>query len=256
MNKLHGKLSMTNSEYHAAGGVSSSNLKLLKESPVHLACKDLFKFGDSSSFSLGSLVHSLILEPDKTTEEFAVMPSYDGRTKEGKAIKEAFEESAAGKVVIKAEDYLIAEKMALNVRSIAGGILREGVAESSYFADDDGVLVKCRPDYYIEEHGLVIDVKTTSDISEFGIRKSITAYNYHYSAAWYLRVLNLLGLPAKKFVFVFVEKTAPFMVKIRELKPQSLEAAHFEIDVMLDSYREYLSSGTAKIMHETSAFDN
>lgn len=256
MTKLHGKLDMTNSEYHSAGGVSSSNLKLLKESPVHLACKDLFKFGDSNTFSFGSLVHSLILEPHKTADEFVVMPVMDGRTKEGKAAKEVFEADAQGKSVIKAEDYLSATTMAVNVLSIAGGILRDGVAESSYFADDDGVIVKCRPDYYIEQHGLIVDIKTTNDISEYGIRKSITAYNYHYSAAWYLRVLNLLGLPAKKFVFVFVEKSAPHMVKIRELKPESLESAHYDIDKMLAGYREYLLNGTAKIMHETSAFDN
>jgi hypothetical protein len=115
-------------------------------------------------------------------------------------------------------------------------------------------LIKCRPDYYIEEHGLVIDVKTTSDISEFGIRKSITNYNYNWSAAWYLRVLNLLGLPAKKFVFVFVEKSAPHMVKIRELKPETLETAHYDIDVMLSSYREFLATGNAKIIHDTSVF--
>jgi exodeoxyribonuclease VIII len=254
MTTLHGNLTMSNSAYHAADGISSSNLSLLNESPVHLANKHLFKFGESQTFAFGSLVHSLVLEPHKTNSEFAVMPSYDGRTKEGKALKEAFEESSTGKLLIKAEEYATAEKMALNVNSIAGGILRGGVAESSYFADDDGVLIKCRPDYYIEEHGLVIDIKTTADISEFGIRKSITNYNYSWSAAWYLRVLQMLGLPAKKFVFVFVEKSAPHMVKIRELKPDTLESAHYDIEAMLMSYREYLSTGTAKIIHDTSVF--
>jgi exodeoxyribonuclease VIII len=254
-NNLHGHMIMPNAEYHSVDGVSSSNLSLLAESPVHLANKNLFKYGESQTFAFGSLVHSLVLEPHKTADEFVVMPSFDGRTKDGKAAKESFEANAQGKLVIKADDYIIAEKMALNVLSIAGGLFRGGVAESSYFADDDGVLVKCRPDYYIEEHGLVIDVKTTADISEFGIRKSITNYHYNWSAAWYLRVLNLLGLPAKKFVFVFVEKTAPYMVKIRELKPETLDTAHYEIDVMLASYREYLATGNAKIIHEAATFN-
>jgi hypothetical protein len=64
----------------------------------------------------------------------------------------------------------------------------------------------------------------------------------------------MLGLPAKKFVFVFVEKSAPHMVKIRELKTDTLESAHYDIEAMLMSYREYLSTGTAKIIHDTSVF--
>jgi len=129
-----------------------------------------------------------------------------------------------------------------------------GVAESSHFVDDDGLILKCRPDYYIESAGVVVDIKTIADCSEFNIRKAITNYKYHWSAAWYLRVLSLLGKPAKKFVFVFIDKQAPHMVRIRELTPESLELAYLEIDQMLASYRHYLATGQANVVKPAAIF--
>jgi hypothetical protein len=248
-----GLKSMSSRDYHAAPGISSSNLALLSESALHLDNKDLFK-NESEAFNFGSLVHSLVLEPHKTMDEFIVMPSLDGRTKEGKAAKAEFESMAEGKVIVSAGDFTTAERMASNVLAIAGGLFQNGVAEHSFFADDDDLLIKARPDYYIEQAGVLVDVKTTSDISEFGIRKSITNYRYHWSASWYMRVLNTLSLPAKKFIFVFVDKAAPHMVKIRELTPNTLESAHYEIESMLDKYRAFKATGKADIVKEIAIF--
>jgi hypothetical protein len=244
---------MNNAEYHAADGISSSNLKLLAESPVHLKNKHLFKFS-STACDFGSLVHALILEPETVDDEFVVMPQFDARTKDGKAAKAEFEARSGSKIIVSADDMDKAETMAQNAVIIAGGLLMNGVAESSHFVDDDGLILKCRPDYYIESAGVVVDIKTIADCSEFNIRKAITNYKYHWSAAWYLRVLSLLGKPAKKFVFVFIDKQAPHMVRIRELTPESLELAYLEIDQMLASYRHYLATGQANVVKPAAIF--
>jgi len=252
-NKEIGLRTLSNNDYHAAGGISSSNLGLLDESALHLKNKDLFKWS-SPAFSFGSLVHALVLEPETVNDEFVVMPKFDGRTKAGKEAKLAFELDAKGKEVVTQDDFIKAEKMAVNVLAIAGGLFKNGNPEQSYFADDDGLIIKCRPDYYIESAGVVVDLKTTADISEFGIRKSITNYHYHWSAAWYMRVLSILGLPAKKFVFVFVDKAAPHMVKIRELTPATLETAYHEIDVLIAKYKAFEQSGAFDIVKEIAIF--
>lgn len=244
---------MTNEEYHAAPGISSSNLSLLAESPMHLANKECFH-RESEAFDFGNLVHCLVLEPDKVFDRYAVPPKLDLRTKIGKADKKKFEQENADKIYIKHDDYLLAGNMTLNVLKIAGGLLTGGSAEKSYFADDDGVIVKCRPDYYIEQAGIVVDIKTTADISEFGLRKSITNYNYHWSAAWYLRVLNILGLPATKFIFVFVEKSQPHMVKVRELTNETLSDANADIEAMMENYRDYLKTGDATMIKRIALF--
>lgn len=248
--QLHGEYSLTNLEYHSLQGISSSTLKYLEESVIHFENLGLFRF-DSTTFNFGSCVHKLILEPEDFDKEFVVMPSFDGRTKKGKANKEAFFSENTDKTIIQSEDYEAAVKMAKNVQAIAGGLLQNGIVESSYFVDDDGLLIKCRPDYYIQRLGLVVDFKTTADISEFGIKKSIANYRYDWSAVFYMKVLRLLNLSAERFLFVFVEKTAPHMVKIREIDNESLIKAELEVNEMLDKYRKYKISGNASSIFKT-----
>lgn len=241
---------LSNLDYHLSDGISSSTLKYLEESVLHFENRGLFKF-DSATFNFGSCVHKLILEPEDFDKEFVIMPSFDGRTKEGKANKEAFFSDNTGKTVIEQSDYETAVKMARNVHAIAGGLLQNGVAENSYSAEEDGLLLKCRPDYYIQGLGLVVDVKTTADISEFGIKKSIANYRYDWSAVFYMKVLRRLGLSAERFLFVFVEKTAPHMVKIREIDNESLIKAELEVNDMLDKYRLYKMTGNASSIFKT-----
>jgi exodeoxyribonuclease VIII len=251
--KLIGLQKLSNEDYHSTEGISSSNLKLLEESPLHLKNKNLFKLS-GSHLDFGSLVHSLILEPEKTDLEFIREIKVDARTTAGKKAKAEFAEQAQGRIIISHDEYIKAEIMSKNVLAIAGNILRNGKAEQSYFADDDGLLIKCRPDYYIESAGILVDVKTTADISEYGLRKSITNYHYNWSAVFYMKVLRLLGLKANKFIFVFVEKSQPHMVKIRELTEYELGEADYEMEKMLDSYKRFLKTGKASVVKEIESF--
>lgn len=233
---------MTNEEYHAAPGISSTQLNLLQESALHLFNAELFKFAPSESMSLGTLVHMLTLEPELFDNQYAIAPTVDKRTTAGKNQHAEFTGQANGKLVITQNDFITASKMAGNVKAIAGNLVTMGVKEQSYFVDDDGLTIKCRPDCYHEQQGIVVDLKTTSDISEFGLKKSIATYRYDRSAAFYLRVLRLLNLPANRFILIFVSSTAPHMVKIREMSPGTLEAADYEIENLLENYREFLKT--------------
>lgn len=246
---------MTNEEYHKAPGTSSSKLKWLDESVVHLEKSHLF-YHETDSMDFGTLVHTLVLEPKDFGKLYAVMPNIDGRTTEGKTLKKEFHEDNDGKIIVTDDDYKRASLMARNVREIAGGLLKQGIKEQSYFVEDDGLLIKCRPDNYIEQHGLVIDLKTVSSkhvggITDFDIKRQIKNLRYDRSAAFYLKVLRLFGLPANKFVFIFVDSVAPHMVKIRELEQSIIDSATIEIDAMLDKYREYLRTKRANNVIKT-----
>jgi hypothetical protein len=83
-------------------------------------------------------------------------------------------------------------------------------------------MLKCRPDAW--KPGLLVDLKTTvnADPKEFGR----TAYNlgYEQSAAHYTDgVFHATGerLP---FIFVLVEKTAPYLVSVVQLDDDALTA--------------------------------
>ena len=45
--------------------------------------------------------------------------------------------------------------------------------------------------------------------------KNLSAsWGYHLQLGWYLRGLQKLGLPAEQFIFIAIEKTAPFCVGV------------------------------------------
>lgn len=242
---------MTNEEYHAGPGISSSKLKLLDESERHLEMAHLFH-QETDSMDFGTLVHALVLEPEKESD-YAVMPKFDGRTTVGKSEKLDWLEDNDGKTIIDQTDFDRARRMADNVLAIAGGLITLGVKEQSYFVEDDGLLLKCRTDNYIESHGIVVDLKTIASrkvggLTEYEMMHQVKHLRYDRSAAFYMKVLNLLDKPAEQFVFVFVDSTAPHMVKIRELEQSIINKATQEIDAMLDKYREYLLTKKSNVI--------
>lgn len=247
-------IKMDNKTYHAANGISSSNLKLLEESPLHLKNKHLFPFVSTAEMDKGSLFHAMVLEPETIDQYFVKQPKFDGRTNAGKADKALFYATHNSKIVIEETDWQDCVRMKENTLAIAGNLFKGGEAEQSFFVEDNGLIVKCRPDYLHREEGIVIDLKSTSDISEYGLKKSIANYRYDRQAAWYLRTLNLRGIQAKTFIFVFCESTAPYMVKVRQLTDTALSRATYEIEEMLEKYRSFLKYGNAEILKTLITF--
>lgn len=248
----HSPKEMTNAAYHAADGISSSHFSLLAESPLHFQNRECFSLG-GKTFDFGSAVHKLILEPDTFDQEFAIAPELPKNTKEGKAAYESFLEALGERCALTSSEHDQAIKMARNVRMIAGGLLQGGEAEQSYFAkDEDGIIRKCRPDYYIQKSGILIDIKTTRDGMDYSFAKSIAEYRYDRQAAWYIDTLTLLGLPAKRFVFVTVEKSAPYMVRVRELDRASIDKGRANYQQLLKEYITFLETGRAQIVKEIS----
>lgn len=220
---------LTNDAYHAeTEHLSSSKVKTLLDNPYLFLNPP--EREESPHFAIGSATHSLVLEPHKFNEEFAIAPECDRRTKAGKEAWAAFVEASAGRTVIADKDYEIAKSMAdaITHNPYAQTLLQNGIAECSFFGEIDGVKVKCRPDYYREDKGLIIDIKTTDDASPDGFIKTIANYGYYIQAAFYLDVLDTLEKNARKFVFIAVEKKAPHMVGIYELDPISLEFGRSE----------------------------
>jgi len=244
------KKNMTNQEYHEAKGISSSDFRLLEKSPLHLHLKENFKLS-GNAFDFGSALHKLVLEPNEFNEEFAIAPDLPKNTKAGKEAYKKFLEEVGDKTVITSTEYKQIELMTKNVNAIAGGLLQGGKAETSHFVTDkDGIVRKCRPDYYNEDLGLVIDVKTSKDSSIYGFKKAIYEYRYHRQAAWYLDTLQLNNKNASRFIFIVVEKTAPYMVSVYELNQEAIEKGREDYQRLLSEYVEYLETKKAKVVKD------
>ena len=226
-------LELTNAAYHARPEISSSDVKAVaSKSLAHWKGK---VWKDSSAFALGSAVHALVLEPHKN---LVVRGPKDRRGNEWK--KEQLAADLDGKILLTESDFDLAAEIADAVRAnqVVRGWLAEPwfVAEASFFADDSetGVNIKCRPDGWIPNGGIIFDVKTTRDASPEGFPREMRNYGYDLQAAFYLRTLREAGFDAKKFIFVAVEKEPPYAVGLHVMTDRYLEHANARVTRTLE----------------------
>jgi len=242
-----GGVYISNSHYHAIDGISGSDLSLLSESNRHLDNKNLFKLGNSSSLTFGSLLHAMVLEPHDVDNRYVVMPKFDSRTNAGKSEKNQFAAINHGKTVIEQEGFHTAQRMAHNVRAICGDIIERGVKEMSYFADVNGLVLKIRPDIYVDGDGTDWDVKTitpkNNDLSNSALERHIKHFNYHRSAGFRSIVRKALGMPSGDCYLIFVSSSPGHLVRIVKIKPEWIKDAEAEVSDLLDARRFYLKTG-------------
>jgi hypothetical protein len=208
---------------HPAPG-SSFLWRMLDRSPYHARYAPPLK-GDQ--FSLGTLVHSLLLEPDLAEEQVLVLPSVNITTNAGKAelvefytskltmmevpeapdkpegkrldaILKGYREACdeMGYQVVGKEMMDTAKAMRDSVLSTRLGsvTLDKGVAERSMFIRDPvtGLHLKGRVDWIPDGHELLIDVKTTQSAKESDFARSMAKYGYHVQTALYRWIHQLI----------------------------------------------------------------
>jgi len=212
---------MDNATYHADPAVSASHLHAIARSPFHYWSRYLdpnrITPEPTAAMRLGSLVHCAVLEPDELSKRYSRCAPRN--TKAGK--EQAADLAARGIEAVTDSDWSLAIAMNNAVRNhpAAAALLRDGKAEQSFWwtDSDTGLRCKCRPDWY---HGTtVVDLKTTTDASPAGFAKSVATFRYHTQASHYLSGLH----GAERFVFIAVEKTAPYAVAVYELDAEALQ---------------------------------
>lgn len=127
-----------------------------------------------------------------------------------------------------------------------------GRAELSVYWRDPvtGVLCRCRPDFWRDD-GIVVDLKSTEDASPEGFAKSIANWRYDVQAPYYVDGINLMReqagrsdiAKAKAFVFIAVEKKAPYAVGVYLLDAESIEHGRVKYRACLDTFAACDTSG-------------
>lgn len=237
---------MTNAEYHAHSAVSKSDLDFINRSPLHYQEAKQNPKEQTEAMLFGSVVHKLVLEPETFAAEYAVMPSCDRRTKDGKARYQEFIDSISDETVIPEELYAEALKISEVVRKnpIVKKLLQGGQAERSFFWTDSetGVECKCRPDY-LRNDGIVIDFKTTENASPEKFVKSAYDYRYYVQAWWYMHGLRECGIDVHDFIFIAVEKKPPYAVCVYAADDLMLKLGEREAKENLRVYADCLKTG-------------
>jgi exodeoxyribonuclease VIII len=198
---------LPNALYHACDGYSSTQLRIFQQGG--LSALDWLRDApreEVASLSLGTLVHTALLEPTRFQADYAALPEAPRNTKEGMAAHAAFEADCAqfGITAVKTKDHAKACQMrdSALANSTVALLLQQGVAELSvFYRTTDGLLLKVRPDWFgcVDDVPYLMDVKTTADINSFG--KSVDDYGYHVQAEFYRFVVNaVFGLDCD-FIF-------------------------------------------------------
>lgn len=237
-----------NEVYHALPGISGSNLTLLAESNRHLENKHLF-FMRTPALEFGSLLHTMVLEPDDVDDRYVVMPKFGTKAQTGISIEAAtkqFLEDNADKTIIDAETYKKAERMARNVRAICGHIIDKGIKERSLFVDYKRLILKSRLDIDLEDEGDDYDLKSiTLGIKEFSnavLEQHIKKFKYHWSAAFRNIIRRELGKPVRDSYLIFCNTGPGHMVRVVKMRPVWIQEAEWQVEDLLNARRYYLST--------------
>jgi len=221
---LHPATALSNAAYHALDAVGKSDLDKIARSPAH------WKYAvreETSAMQIGSAVHCAVLEPARFSAEYVIAPECDKRTKSGKEQWAEFEAANAGRTVLSLEDGLLCQRIQDSVLSHprASAYLKHGQAEVSGLWNDEEFNVRCRMRMdWLTEESVLIDLKTTTDASPVAFAKSCATFRYHVQAAWYLDgYLQAEGDLPLGFIFLAVEKTAPYAVALYELDAEAID---------------------------------
>lgn len=221
---IHG---MSDAEYHSHAALSSTEARLLLESPAKYRWRkdNPPLIDDSPKFDIGKAVHAKVLGAGA---EVVIVDADDWRTK---AAREAREDArAAGKAPLLTREFEAVNAMAEAVLAhpTARALLSQpGESEVSVFADVEGAPTRARFDFLPNRDNrrtVAVDLKTTVDASLREFEKSVARYQYDVQAAWYTDTYEAAtGDTGSAFVFIAVEKGPPFLTAVYQLPLQWAE---------------------------------
>lgn len=206
-------------DYRRELGQNQSSLKHILKSPAHYKAALNRRFSPTTNMSIGSALHCLVLEGQKTYDASYIVKPDDIKftTKEGKAWKEEhrrytiLDKEAERKVLGMAEtlkslpDF---DGTAKNYRKFN---------EVSIYWDSDGIDCKARLDRVVDrgDYVEVLDLKTTDSIDPHDFQKKVVGvFNYVFQAAWYAEAASLVYNKPARFTFLGIERDDPFAMGV------------------------------------------
>tara|TARA_R110000850_G_scaffold71664_1_gene157916 strand:- start:1571 stop:2383 length:813 start_codon:yes stop_codon:yes gene_type:complete len=236
-------------DYHASEGVSRSSLMLMTKTPYHYWYEKESGLAKprtaTPAMVLGELVHTLCLEPEFYDSRFAVGPDAKKTTKAGKEAWAEFELSLEGKEAIKVTDLEKAQAMASSFRAdkVCSTLITGAKFEQSIFFTHEktGLQAKARPDVWVGD--MIGDLKTTESAGMRDFQTSCHKYGYFVQAGMMLQALKSIGLDMSMFVFLCVEKEAPYAVASYPLSVEALEYGSNLFDALMFKLKECKDSG-------------
>ena len=230
-------------DYYSRPELSHSQLKEIRNSPAHFQHYLSRPPSQTDAMLLGSLVHTMVLEPQEVDTRFVAAPKIDRRTKKGKDEWSALQSTTGQRQLIpmpvwtqasQMRDSVIANRDAESRLVVAR--IEKSVEREFYWTDRRGFDRRAKLDAVCSD-GTVIDLKTTISAGR-GFNRSIFKYAYHTQAAYYADAARSSGIDFTSFMFVCIEKRPPYATAVYRLSPKWLECGRATLEKWLDEYEE------------------
>ena len=233
-------------EYFALDLPSSSGTKtLLHGTNAHLAAERETPREENEAFTIGAMVHALLLAPETVADAFIRIGRIDRRTTAGKAEwADALERAAlTGARIISDDQTAQAEAMTAAVRANSSASrLIDALThrEVTVIGEIGGRPAKAKIDGIISSFDssgaadpcVIVDLKTTLSAAPGEFASSAAKFGYWHQAAWYRRLTEQhLGI-VDDFVVIAVEKTPPHLCAVYRMSALAIHQADERIDAL------------------------
>lgn len=243
--------------YHAdpvpSGSLSSSGARRLLPPSCPALFHQWLTTGQEhkSEFDFGHAAHALVLGIGAPT---VVIDAKDWKTKAAQAERDAA--YAVGATPLLRADYEQVQAMAaaLAEHPIASALFQPGRGKPEqtlvWMDQESGVWRRAMLDWLPDSNDtgrlIIPDYKTTKSAQPGSLSKALYDYGYIQQAPWYLDGIEALDLspggePA--FVFVFQEKTPPYLVTVVQPSPETVQWGRVLNRKALDLYRRCSTAG-------------
>ena len=225
--------------------LSYSSLKEFLKSPRHFVdyrTKERSK--QTEAMLLGSLVHLLILEPEKVAKNVIKLEKIDRRTKEGKKRGEeidALRILEPNKLFVSVEMF---EKAQLMKNSFFNNEFakelfdnKTSVEESMNFENREtklSLIAKIDMKSSIDKTKYIVDLKTAKSSQPSEFAKSLINFKYDLQAPLYINP-DKLKFKEPKFLFIIIENESPFNCEV-------LEVSNSDMNMFYNSYLNVLAN--------------
>lgn len=236
--------------------ISSSGLRQVIHRPSEYWCYSpynpkRFERDSNTALNFGQAAHMLILGEEGFSSQYALKPDViDGAAWQGnrRACKEWLEDAKQrGLTIITKAEIEHIKNIADNLAAhplVKQGILN-GRIERSIVYRDGNIWIKSRPDIFANDSGDFVDLKTATDVSKEALEKTIYNHGYHVQAAVVrMAIREVMGKDVfNSFSFVFVEKTPPYDVRVKQLETEDIDIGERQAHLAIDMVKECLKVG-------------
>jgi hypothetical protein len=214
--------------YYGAFGkkfLSNSDISTLLTNPLSLGKP----MGKIPAFLVGGYFHTAILEPEKL-KNFKIVQSTSRNTK-------AYKEITNGELCLLQHEVdkteLLVDTMMSN--EFCRGLIRGDNVEYEVpgIAEIHGKLWKGKADIINHDEKLIIDLKTTADISKF--QYSATKYNYNSQAYIYQKLFGY------EMIFMVIDKSTQ-QIGIYDCSPKFLSYGEEKVQQAIEAYELFFNN--------------